>query len=91
MTTGWYVVIVGVAIVVVGLLYLRHQRQRSEGRRASRPDQAAPPDFTRDREAARLTHMSADDRAWETASLQRQQANQDRAESGGDPSRRTGA
>jgi hypothetical protein len=90
MTTGWYVVIVGVLAAAAVLLSLRHQRQRSEGRRASRPDQAAPPDFTHDREVARLGHMSADDRAWETTSLQRHQANHDRAEPGGDPSRPTG-
>jgi hypothetical protein len=77
--TGWLVVIVGVAIVVVGLLSRRTQQQRREERHASRLDQATLPDFTRDREVARLTHMSADERAWETACLQRQQANQARA------------
>jgi hypothetical protein len=77
--TGWSVVIVGVAIVVVGLLARRTQRQRNDGRHASRPAHAPLPDFTRDREVARLTHMSADERAWETACLQRQQAQQARA------------
>jgi hypothetical protein len=74
--TGWLVVIVGVAIVVVGLLALRDGRQRRAERHASRPAHATLPDFTRDREVARLTHMSAGDREWETACLQRQQANQ---------------
>jgi hypothetical protein len=60
MLIGWLVVIVGVAIVVVGLLALRHQRPRMDGRHASRSDHAPLPDFTRDREAARLTHMSRD-------------------------------
>jgi hypothetical protein len=64
--------------VVVGLLALRDGRQRREERDASRPAHAPLPDFTRDREVARLTHMSADERAWETACLQRQQAQQAR-------------
>ena len=86
--TGWHVVIVGVAIVVVGLLALRDGRQRRAERHASRPAHATLPDFTRDREVARLTHMSADERAWETACLQRQQAQQARA---GQPTDATGA
>jgi hypothetical protein len=88
MMTGWLVVIVGVAIVVVGLLARRTQQQRREERQASPLDQATLPDFTRDREVARLTHMSAGDREWETACLQRQQVNQARA---GQPTDATGA
>jgi hypothetical protein len=84
-------VIVGVLVAAAVLLSLRHQQQRSEERQVMPSAAATPPDFTLDREVARLTHMSADERAWETASLQRDQANQDRAEQGGDPSRLTGA
>lgn len=74
MATGWYVIVV-VVLAAAALFYLRDHGTRSGPRRASSPDEAsAPSDFVQDRETSRLAHMSADDRAWEAASLERQRA-----------------
>jgi hypothetical protein len=82
MTTGWYVAIAIVIIAAVAVLSFRAHGSRV-GRPAAWPpaDGALMPTVAEAREAARLAHMSADDRAWETASLQRHQARQ----AGADP------
>ena len=65
----WYVLVV-VVVVVLALFYLRTRRKVS----------AQPPvgsgrtdgDYVRGREDSRVTGMSAEDRDWEAASLQRE-------------------
>jgi membrane protein implicated in regulation of membrane protease activity len=92
MTTGEYVVIAVVLVAAVALLYVRDHRSRADRPSATpRAPATSAASVVEAREAARRAHMSADDRDWEAASLQRHQANQDRAEPGGDPSRPTGA
>jgi hypothetical protein len=82
MTTGWVVAIAVVIVAAVVLLYLRDHRSRV-GRPATRPsgDAGPAPTIAEAREAARLEHMSAEDREWEAASLQRQRAR----DAAGDP------
>ena len=69
MSDWWYVIAI-VALAAVGVLYLRAHRTGTGGGSNDRPDSArARPDFTQDREDSRLSGMSAEDRAWEDASL----------------------
>ena len=69
MSDWWYVIVV-VVLVAAGILYARARRGRG-GRDAPQGSARAPQDFVRDREDARLAHMSEEDRAWQAASLQR--------------------
>ena len=75
MMTGWVVAIAVVVVAAVTMLYFR-----DHGSRADRPPTRSPgdagraPTIAEAREAARLKHMSAEDRDWEAASLQRQRA-----------------
>ena len=73
---NWYVIaVIGLAaIVVLSLLYRRNGAggDRVATSSAGRLEGArTQPDYVKDREDARLAHMSAEDKAWETASLQR--------------------
>jgi hypothetical protein len=74
MATGWYVIVV-VILAAAALFYVRGRGKRFGPSQASPPDgTSASSDFVQDRETSRLSHMSADDRAWEAASLERQRA-----------------
>lgn len=74
MSIGWYVIVL-IVLAAAAFLYMRDHRKPLRPRPALSPDQAIPPpDFVQDRETSRLAHMSADDRAWEAASLERQRA-----------------
>jgi membrane protein implicated in regulation of membrane protease activity len=75
MTTGWIVAIGVVVVATVALLSFRDHRSRAD-RPPTRPsgDAGPAPTIAEAREAARLEHMSAEDRDWEAASLQRQRA-----------------
>ena len=76
MATWWYVVVI-VVLAIAAFLYVRDRGRRAGPRAVLPTDPAAPAaDFVKDREAARVAHMSADDRAWEAASLERQGARQ---------------
>ena len=74
----WFVVVTLVLAVVVGLFLIDRQRR---SRRASEPGAATVGDrnFVGEREDARQAGMSAEDRAWETASQLRHQENQARS------------
>jgi hypothetical protein len=82
-TQGW-VVIVAVLIVIAVFVYLRSQRtqvSQAQDRRMSMQEQGraqSPAEEISQREEHRLAGMSAEDRAWETASLER---NRERVES----------
>lgn len=76
---NWYVIaFVGLAAIVA--LSLLYRRDGAGGNRiatssAERPEnERTQPNYAKDREDARLAHMSAEDKAWETASLQREMA-----------------
>lgn len=75
----WLVIAI-MAIVTVGVvaIYSRRNGVRTPG--AERPHGGPSADYAGDREAARLASMSAEDWAWETATLQRAQVNRDRAD-----------
>ena len=70
MTEWWYVIAV-VALVAAGVVVLRGRRGAAGGRDVPQGGARAPGDFVRDREDARLAHMSEEDRAWQAASLRR--------------------
>ncbi len=74
MSNWWYLIVI-VALVAGIILFLR-ARQKSPGRGSSDPLEptGAPSDFRQDREDSRRAHMSDEDRAWETASLGKDQA-----------------
>ena len=85
MSTQWWVVIVAVLIVIAVIVYLRSQRtqvSQAQDRRMSMQEQGraqSPAEEISQREEHRLAGMSAEDRAWETASLER---NRERVERG---------
>lgn len=69
MPTWWYILIVVILVVLIALI-VRSRRQRP---RMREPDVAATArNFSEEREDARRTHMSTEDREWEAGSLQRQ-------------------
>ncbi len=84
MSDWWYVIAI-VALAAVGVLYLRARRTGTGGGSNDGPDSArVRPDFTQDREDSRLSGMSAEDRAWEDASLRTNRETRERdAESPG--------
>ncbi|HET7095507.1 MAG TPA: hypothetical protein VFI22_18595 [Thermomicrobiales bacterium] len=74
MSIGWYAIVL-IVLAAAAFLYLRDHGKPLRPRQATSPDLTMPPpDFVQDRETSRLAHMSADDRAWEAASLERQRA-----------------
>ena len=52
--------------------------RRRTTRESGKDDQRVSTDYARDREDNRLAHMSEEDRAWETASLERERAARER-------------
>lgn len=79
--SNWYLIAL-VALAVAGILLLLYRNRNNETSRGqveqlhrSRPGL----DYAKDREDARLANMSTEDRAWETSSLQRNLANQERS------------
>lgn len=71
----WFIIIV--VLAAAGILYTLYQR----GQLTKQPEQGqkhvpAERDYPKEREEARLAHLSEDDRAWEAASLQRNLASQ---------------
>ena len=76
--SNWILIAVAV-LVVVSILFLLNRNKETSRSDVERREQTRPgPDHARDREENRLAHMSADDRAWETATLQRNLENQQR-------------
>jgi FtsZ-interacting cell division protein ZipA len=84
MSTQWWIVVVAVLIVIAVFVYLRSRRtqvSQAQDRRMSMQEQGraqSPAEEISQREEHRLARMSAEDRAWETASLER---NRERVES----------
>ena len=85
MSTQWWVVIVAVLVVVTIFVYLRSQRNqvsRARERRMSIQEQGraqSPAEEISQREERRLGAMTAEDRAWETASLEKNREREERA------------
>lgn len=77
MSTWWYVLIVVVLVVLIALT-LRSRRQRPRLRETDAT--ATSRNFSAEREDARRTHMSTEDRDWEAGSLQRQRDARSREE-----------
>ena len=78
MSNAWYLIVI-VGIVVAAVLLLRSRSNRSGPRaehQSARRELAL--DHVQDRETSRLAHMSAEDRDWEQASLQRNRDNEAR-------------
>lgn len=73
--TTWYILIV-LALAAAGILFALYQRKQPGGALVLGQGQSPDTDYAKDREAARLAHLSEDDRAWETATLQRNLENQ---------------
>jgi CO/xanthine dehydrogenase FAD-binding subunit len=73
--SNWLIIII-LALAVAGILYALYQRKQSSERLVLGLGQAAGKDYQKEREDARVAHLSVDDRAWEAASLERNLANQ---------------
>jgi hypothetical protein len=68
MSDWWWWVLVAIAVIVVAAFVVMRRRN------AGAPDTSAntpTPNYREERETGRLGGMSAEDRAWETASLER--------------------
>ncbi len=69
-----YLIVLGV-LVVAGIVLLLYRSNRKNGTTRSQDERQARSrlglDHATDREESRLAHMSAEDRDWEQASLQR--------------------
>ena len=74
MSNTWLIIALVVLVAAGAVLVLYRKRQANQGVVLGDPGTDAARNYTQDREDARLAGMSAEDRAWETASLQRQQA-----------------
>ena len=85
MSTPWWVVIVAVLVVVIVFIYQRSrttQVSRARERRMSVQEQGraqSPAEEISQREDRRLAAMTAEDRAWETASLEKNREREERA------------
>ncbi|MBA2597116.1 MAG: hypothetical protein M3Q50_04845 [Chloroflexota bacterium] len=85
MTNSWFIIalIVLAAAGIVLMFYRKNQTVRTEVRRATATATATAAnvnrDYAQEREGARVAHMSADDREWEAATLQRNRENIERA------------
>ena len=76
--TNWILIAVAI-LAVVSVLLLLNRNKAATRSDVERRDRVRPgPDHASDREDNRLAHMSADDRAWETATLQLNLENQQR-------------
>ena len=81
MSAWWYVIaIVGLAAVAIVYLRARGTSSISRSRADRQAGASTHPDYRQDREDSRLAHMSEEDRAWQTASLERNRENQERAD-----------
>jgi flagellar biosynthesis/type III secretory pathway M-ring protein FliF/YscJ len=78
--SNWYLVVVVILAVVGILLFMRSRNAEATRRDDERREQSRPgPAHIQDREDARLANMSAEDRDWETATLQRNRENEARS------------
>ncbi len=86
MSTQWWIVIVAVLVVVAVFVYLRSRQtqvSRARDTRMSVQEQGRaqfPAEEISQREDRRLAGMTAEDRAWETASLERNRERIERAQ-----------
>ena len=75
----WWLVLVLVAIAALCAVYVLYRRQRGRGGAEDQQSAGLPPrDYTQEREDTRLTNMSDEDRAWQSASLEKDRATKDR-------------
>jgi hypothetical protein len=87
-STQWWVVIAVVLVIVVIFAYLRsrrHQVSQTRELRMSAQEQGraqSPAEEITQREDRRLGAMTAEDRAWETASLERHREREVRSAGG---------
>lgn len=73
--SNWLLIIV--VLAAAAILYTLYQRNQASGRAQTRLERpSADRDYQKEREDARVAHLSDDDRAWEAASLERNLANQ---------------
>jgi hypothetical protein len=74
----WWIVLAVLIVAVIGVLY---GVLRSRGNRMDQRD-AAPAtterDFVAERETSRMGNLSAEDQAWQSASLEKDRANRER-------------
>jgi hypothetical protein len=74
----WYLLSI-VVVAVGGWAYLRMRRDRAKaGRDELQREWGTSHDYTQERETGRLANLSAEDQAWEAASLQRHRDGEDR-------------
>jgi membrane protein implicated in regulation of membrane protease activity len=73
MPSVMWIILIVVIVVVGAMVWARMRRQQAQQRQqALGTDSDVARDFSREREDLRSSNLSADDRAWEAASLQRE-------------------
>ncbi len=77
MSNLWYLVLV-IVIVAVLLYYSRYRTKTNERQNAVRDKSGPPRDYVEEREVNRVSRLSEEDRAWEAASLKKNQDTIDR-------------
>ncbi len=90
MSSWWYVILV-LLVALVAVVYLRDRRNRAGTQRGQQTEVIDGRDFQTERTDSRHAGMSAEDREWETASLRRNQDNEERKDQLANPRSTTGA
>jgi hypothetical protein len=83
--SDWWSLIVIAAVVGGVVLFLRARQKRPRRGSGNHLGQThTPSDVRQDREDSRRAHMSDEERAWETASLRKDQATREPSDPAGD-------
>ncbi len=74
---AWWIVLAILVLVAIGVIYL--VRRRPSGmERGGATSSTGDRDYVGERETSRIGDMSAEDQAWQAASLEKDRANQER-------------
>lgn len=77
MMSIWVWLIVILVAAVGAMIWMRMRRSQAQSQQSSLESETGNPrDYTQEREVLRSSNLSAEDRAWEAASLQRERDSQ---------------
>ncbi|MGH2615661.1 MAG: hypothetical protein ACRDJC_10515 [Thermomicrobiales bacterium] len=80
MSSSWFIIALVALAAASAVLLLYRNNQAGKSLVLHMTESDAHRDYPKEREDARVAHMSAEDRAWEAASLQRNQARIERGD-----------